>query len=335
MPTPLDSKNLRISSPPISEEKELPFIDPRIKKIVASLLGASIGLGVAGGFCFTAKVSCAVALLVASVALATLGLVVVANSLADRFFPQTLAKVVHAVHATVTDLLAFSFQLLFYAASPLCKERIRTEGDDRPILFVHGYLHNASAWALYMFGDFLGLPTIGFKNTYAVSLPLFCSIERSSEIVRTKLEEIAKATGKTNMVLLGHSMGGLVVTDAAFKLQENNSSGITITHVVTLGTPFKGARGIVDYFGFGENGKQMRPNSEFLTTLQSKLLNAQFKILQVASVNDALVSEDSALIVLSDVNQSRLPVSDVGHAALPLSLSLMDEVVEFLKSETV
>ncbi len=322
-----EGKNL--SSDSTERVGRAPLENTRISKIVGFILASSAGAAAASAICFTAKVSCTIAFLVASVALVALGILVGVNNLANRFFSKSFATVVHAVHAVAMDVLALAAQTLLYPTFALFDKMITPANrDERPVLLVHGYLHNASAWIYAMFR----LRSAGFRSIYTINLyHPFHSIDDYAAMVRARAEEIRRETGRDDLILVGHSMGGLVASRAAMDL-----GGSFATHVVTLGSPLKGTWKA--YLGLGENARQMRPNSEYTQKLRDDLAGYESRhetlFYQIASTKDQLVPFESARLPLSD-KREEMVVDDLGHSSLIYSPTVMDAVIEKIKPQRI
>ncbi|MDP1607922.1 MAG: alpha/beta fold hydrolase [Chlamydiales bacterium] len=199
----------------------------------------------------------------------------------------------------------------------LNKKNRRPENTERPILLVHGYLHNASAW-LYLTHR---LAKEGFGSTYAINLwPPFCSIERYVELVKDRVKKIQEETGRQDVLLIGHSMGGLVVSQAALDL--------SLSQAITLGSPLRGTP--VAYIGLGKNAKQMHPGSLFTTQLQQKLLNNKtVRFLHVGSKADGVVPEKYALPEPSALAE-QFSVADLGHMSLLYSPRIARKILDWV-----
>jgi pimeloyl-ACP methyl ester carboxylesterase len=127
-----------------------------------------------------------------------------------------------------------------------------------PILMIHGFLGRSSNWIYHR----KGLADKGLKNLFTVDLGSpHHSIEHYANVVSKRIEEIKKITGRDDVIIVCHSMGGLVA-DAYQKLyaQKNNTR---ILDTITLGTPLAGTR--IAYLAalFSKSAKQMRPSSDF------------------------------------------------------------------------
>ncbi|WP_114969500.1 esterase/lipase family protein [Rhodoferax ferrireducens] len=102
-----------------------------------------------------------------------------------------------------------------------------------PVLLVHGYLCNHRVW------DVMAPRLRGAGHpVLALDLePLFTSIDRYVPLIEQGVAELCRQTGSDKVVLLGHSMGGLVIR--AWMRTYGTSR---VARVITLGTPHAGTR---------------------------------------------------------------------------------------------
>ena len=139
-------------------------------------------------------------------------------------------------------------------------------GDDRldparrspPVILIHGFSCSRAAWwFLRRKLDAAGL------NVATLSLePLYVDIERYLPQLSRRIDAVLAQTGATQVVLIGHSMGGLV---ARAWLARNGSE--RVQRLITLGTPHGGSR--LAYLAPGRNGRQMEPGNEWLAALNA------------------------------------------------------------------
>ena len=139
------------------------------------------------------------------------------------------------------------------------------------VVLVHGYLCNRGFWQPWQrFLAARGIPCI------AVTLePVWGSIDDCAPGLDEAVRRMQQATGRPP-VLIGHSMGGLVIrawlrsrgamvcegrseAEAAQRLQE------LVAHVITIGTPHQGTA-MAD-ISRTTNGRQMRQRSDWLLAL--------------------------------------------------------------------
>lgn len=224
--------------------------------------------------------------------------------------PMIYSMSVEAVSMFISFCLYPTFGLLN-------KKNRQPANAGRPILLVHGYLHNASAW-LYLTHC---LAKAGVGNVYTINLwPPFCSIERYVELVKKKVKRIQEETSRQDVLLIGHSMGGLVISEAAL--------GLSLPQAITLGSPLRGTP--VAYIGLGKNAQQMHPGSLFTTQLQQKLINNKtVRFLHVGSKADRVVPEKYAFPEPGALAE-QFSVSDLGHVSLLFSPRIARKILEWI-----
>lgn len=138
----------------------------------------------------------------------------------------------------------------------------RKTGKSVPVFLIPGFMLTRSS----MFFLFLMLRNRGFENLFLLdSFPLLSRVEEVSERLAKSIKEICEITGKSEVILVGYSTGGIVARCIA---QRDEEFGIRVRRCVTLGTPNHGAR-IFYLVPFGDSVKQIRPRSPFILQLNS------------------------------------------------------------------
>lgn len=122
-----------------------------------------------------------------------------------------------------------------------------------PVLLIHGYGCSRAAWWWLLRRLEAADWTVATLNLE----PVYASIDDYVEPLLRRIDAVLGETGAEKLILVGHSMGGLV---ARAYLQR--FGGSPVAGLVTLGTPHQGSRLAV--LGFGENARQMRPGSTWL-----------------------------------------------------------------------
>lgn len=199
-------------------------------------------------------------------------------------------------------------------------ERVQEGG--RPILLVHGYLNTAAAWSHYL--DALPQKKLGSVYTIELGHP-FLPLSEYAQKVQEKADEILQETGQNELVLIGHSMGGIVSSLYAAKLAETGK----VSHLFTIGSPLNGCP-FAEIAGIGPNGREMRPGSPLLAEIREGLeakKNA-IRMFHVASDADTLVPPDSALAGPG----KKFFVTDLSHTELLSSKKVSDWISEQLTS---
>jgi pimeloyl-ACP methyl ester carboxylesterase len=210
------------------------------------------------------------------------------NFLVFEYFLGTLANPKEYPTVHVSRYIINFWRELFYVFSkflfwPLKWVDLSVRGDKHAttaILFVHGYCRQHSDW-LYLRKQFkdTGCPvfTINLK-------PSFASI---ATITKTSLPQmiatIKQRTECYNIILIGHSMGGLVSTYYSEYLDTEN----LIRGVITIATPLHGTK--VSVAAAGTNGAEMCPNTEFVLDLCARIRQSPQKYYHVLSRMDNIV----------------------------------------------
>jgi len=296
----------------------------KMAKVVFCLLASAAAFGVAAAICFTLAPAFAVVFAIGSAALAALGIAVGLNCIADRL-PKSLRKTVHLVHAIVTETFALLLVGLLYPLQGFFQKKITpAASDERPILLIHGYLHNSTAW-IYMMDE---LKKAGFKSVYTISLwHPFRSIPEYAALVQEKAKKIVEETGQKNLIFIGHSMGGLVASEAALTI---TGEDVNVTDVVTLGSPLKGTP--LAKIGLGANARQMQLDSAFSQDLSARILKNEknIRFFEAASSLDEIVPGKYALL---GQKGRQLLLNDLGHIGMLFSPKVAHWIVNSLSIE--
>ncbi len=228
-------------------------------------------------------------------------------------------KILNWIWASLVECVAF---LVVVLALPLryFKAYQQPAGNlsGQPILLVPGYVNDSSVW----FYQRWKLQKAGLGPIYTLNYGHpFRSIHHYAQKVKEKAEQIARETGRDDLILIGHSMGGLVAAVYATQLAPSGK----VTDLITIATPFKGT--IMAHLGLGPNAREMRPNSSLLKELElSKAL--PFRFYQIATKTDGLVRPNSALVGHHPDKQYLL--DGIGHASLAYSKKVAEKIVEWL-----
>lgn len=151
---------------------------------------------------------------------------------------------------------------------------------DTAILLIHGYCRNQTDW-LWMHKQFKKSGCAVFCVNLS---PRFAAIEEiSNNSLPQKIAEMKQKVQCKNLILIGHSMGGLVASHySAYQDHEN-----LVKAVITIASPFYGTK--VSIVGKGHNAKQMCPGSKFLEELRAKLQISPHKHYQICSKFDNMI----------------------------------------------
>lgn len=225
------------------------------------------------------------------------------------------AKAVHWMHALTFEIPA----LMGVALIRLIPTKEKVLGNGQPILLVHGYMNHGSVWRLPK----KRLEAMGFGPVYTINLGHpFQSISVYAEKVKEKGEQIAKETGRKDLILIGHSMGGIVASLYAVKFAKPQ----TVTDVVTIGSPLNGT--YIAHIGLGKNAREMEPNSPLLQELkQSMKEHKEIRFHHIGTKSDLLIVPRSSAIIPEN---NHFVFDDLGHASLLYSKRVMGQVGKWL-----
>jgi len=202
-----------------------------------------------------------------------------------------------------------------------------------PILLIHGYTQDQTDWV--WFKHKLRKNNLG--PLYSLNLkPHFASMVQLSDLLKKKIEEIKAETNNSNIILIGHSMGGLVGS----YYTENLANPGEVLAVITLGAPFQGTKMVA--LGYGQSVKEMAPHSPFLRELTQKIKSSSIKYHHIASKIDNIIIPWDSAFPSEDYLENNLPnnqlsldnhliLGDHGHLALLISPRVINQVVKWLK----
>ncbi len=192
-------------------------------------------------------------------------------------------------------------------------------GNGQPILLVHGYLYSSSIWFLFK----KRLEALGFGPIYTIDLtPPFSPLAAYAKQLEKKAEQIQKETKKKELILIGHSMGGLVCALYATEFAPPN----TITDIITIASPFFGTS-MAD-MGIGKNAKEMCLGSPTLREIREKIAESKgIRFFHIATKTDLVVIPSSSEIY---PNHRSHCFRDLGHMSLLFSKKVVDQVASWL-----
>lgn len=146
--------------------------------------------------------------------------------------------------SVVSDVL-----VIFSGLARLFLRSVR-DSDGVPIILVHGLYHNPSAWVLFQ----RRLEHAGFGNVRTYYYNSFTgSYEAATDGLAAVLEEVFREQPDSRPVLIGHSLGGMVIRGVAGRDAYRERLGA----VVTLGTPYGGSE--LAWLGVGPMARGLIP----------------------------------------------------------------------------
>ena len=180
-------------------------------------------------------------------------------------------------------------------------DRLRPTDGRAPLLLIHGYGCSRAVW----WWQRRRLEAAGWSVATISLEPLYTSIDNYVEPLARRIDEVLAQSGAARLILVGHSMGGLV---ARAYLRRHGAA--QVQRLVTLGTPHGGSE--LARFGLGENARQMRPGSPWLASLGAPPVAT----LIIYSVHDNYVRPPSCLEL---PGAQRYQLGPLGHLAMLFS----------------
>ncbi|MEX0684127.1 MAG: triacylglycerol lipase [Dehalococcoidia bacterium] len=219
-------------------------------------------------------------------------------------------------------VLAFATLVLSLLAFAPGTAKDTSASHHNPILFVHGYTSNASAWD-NMKSRFIA---DGWESNYLFAYT-FSSTQSNATVaqaVSQRVNEIRAATGAAKVDIIAHSMGSL-----SSRYYLKNLGGTTyVDDWVSLGGPNHGTTWAYGCFFFSPCN-QMIPGSSFLNGLNSgDETPGAVNYGTWWSPCDELINPDTSTI-LSGATNTR--TACMGHSALRTDATVYGQVRNFVQ----
>jgi triacylglycerol esterase/lipase EstA (alpha/beta hydrolase family) len=197
--------------------------------------------------------------------------------------------------------------------------RIHQDSDLPPVLLLHGYGCNSGYWVHLT-------PLLNGARISHATLdlaPVTGSIDAYVPLVEEGVNALLAATGAARVVIVAHSMGGLV---ARAWMRDHGIE--RVARVITLGTPHHGTS--LASFGVGTNAQQMRRDGAWLSALgASESAATRGLITSIYSHHDNIVAPQTS----SELDGAHnLAFGGVGHVALGANRRILQAVMGELRA---
>lgn len=190
-----------------------------------------------------------------------------------------------------------------------------------PVLLLHGVLCNAGVWARFA----RLLASRGVRPIYTISYgPPLASIDLFADQLAQKIDRILAATGAPSLIVVAHSMGGLVALAYCRKY-----GAAKIRRLISLAVPYHGSIHAACFPGACLT--ELRPGSVWLRALYRR----PFPLPPVSSIwswHDSMVAPQTSCKLKGAQN---ITLVGVGHNAILADPGAFSRVVALICAEQV
>lgn len=191
-----------------------------------------------------------------------------------------------------------------------------------PVVLVHGYVHNRSAFLVLS----RQLRRAGFRYVHGLNYnPLRHGIAELAGMLSVEVDRIREIAGADRVMLVGHSMGGIVTRFYAQQLAPPD----VVDTVITLASPHRGT--FSSYLAPGPAGRDLRPGSRLIRQLEEGARPSATRWLAYWSDLDMFVTPAvNAKLVHPALAAHNIGLRDTGHLSLLMSREVTSSVVDHL-----
>lgn len=222
--------------------------------------------------------------------------------------PLSLGQVLRMVLAEYAAFITTFLLILPFESGWMGRDRLNAVKDRPPLLLIHGYGCSRGVWWWLR----RRLEANGWTVATVSLEPVYTSIDHYVEPLARRIDTVLAETGARQLILVGHSMGGLVAR-AYFRRYGQQA----VAKLVTLGTPHSGSK--LARLGMGENGRQMVPGNSWLAALARETVMPE--TIAIFSTHDNYVMPQTNLVL---AGASNWPLEGIGHLAMLFSPRVFD-----------
>jgi len=191
----------------------------------------------------------------------------------------------------------------------MAPDRLRPSA--RPLILVHGYGCSHGVWWWLR----ARLEAAGHTVASVSLYPPYTSIGKLVPQLRQRIEEVCRETGAEQVVLIAHSMGGLVCRSylARHGVQR-------VERLVTIASPHAGTE--LARIGIGQNAREMEPGSLWLRDLATEAVPVPTISIRTPHDNYVMPQDNQRLPDAIDVE-----LAGIGHLAVLYSRRTAAELI--------
>lgn len=276
-----------------------------VKRLLLLVMALQVAAACAVAWLLARVVPADVALLLAVIVVLLVRMAIAANNFrmaarplppqAQLDWPQRLRLFFHEF---VSTMLATSWHMLRH------RPRLHLASAPRglPVLLVHGYGANGGFWVHLA----ALLEQHGFSHATVDLEPVFGDIDDYAQQLERAVQALLAATGSARLVIVAHSMGGLVARAWLHRFGAGRAA-----RIITLGTPHHGTD--LAQIGVGHNARQMRRDAQWLAQLDAADRRQRGLMTSIYSYHDNIIAPQDSCHLPGARN---IALAGVGHVAL-------------------
>jgi triacylglycerol lipase len=208
-----------------------------------------------------------------------------------------------------------AFLLTFVVVMPferLWMPRDRLGPSSRPLVLVHGYGCSRGVWWLLRHR----LEAAGHTVASVSLAPPYASIDKLVPLLTSRIEAVCRKTGAQEVILVAHSMGGLVCRQ--YLARHGRSR---VERLITIASPHAGSQ--LARIGIGANAREMTPGSQWLADLASDEYRVPTLSIRTPHDNYVMPQDNQRLTGARDVE-----LAGIGHLAVLYARRTGDALLE-------
>ena len=226
------------------------------------------------------------------------------------------------------EFMATLLHSSWFMARAKAGQRIYQDAAAPPVLLLHGYGCNSGYWTHLR----RRLDAAHISHASLDLEPVTGDIEDYVPLVQRAAEALCADTGAAKLVVVAHSMGGLV---ARAWMRAHGSA--RVARVITLGTPHHGTS--LANFGVGRNAAQMRrsaaagaPESAWLRALAASESGATRALLtSIYTHHDNIIAPQTSSVLPGARN---IEFGGIGHVALGRNPRILKQVMDEIATQS-
>ncbi|BCS89419.1 esterase/lipase family protein [Pseudodesulfovibrio sediminis] len=214
--------------------------------------------------------------------------------------------------------------IAIFSVVKLLVSRSERGGEGIPILLTHGLYHNKTAWWYFK----RQLRRAGFTNLHTYQYNSFTKdFNVAVAGMESKLDELLGDDPDGRVILVGHSMGGLVSRCVAGQYAYRDR----VAALITLGSPHKGS--VLAYLGCNRMARGLIPG-QYISKRVAEMPDPNCPRLGIYTLTDDYVCPFHLLRTGRDSWEEQI-CSPMGHVWMLYSREITERVIRFLQDKGI